>query len=116
METLKKIGLVLLFLDFAALTVWAAVSGSSAAQMEQLFTNPWGIQIAVDLCIAASFGIRWMWRDAKAHGINPVPWALAVIPTGSLALLAYAIRRSFLSEAPGREASSRHGFARGAEV
>ena len=103
METLKKIGIALVLLDFAALTAWAAYAGTTAAQLEALFTNPWGIQIAVDLCIAATFGIRWMWRDAKERGISPLPWALAVIPTGSLALLAYAVRRSF-AEAPARRA------------
>ncbi len=102
METLKKIGLVLLLLDFAALTAWAAFTGSSAEQVATLFTNPWGIQIAVDLCIAASFAMRWMWKDAKLRGINPLPWVLAVIPTGSLAILAYAVRRSFV-DAPAHE-------------
>ncbi len=115
MATLKKIGLVLLLLDFTALTAWAAVTGSTGEQLAQLFTNPWGIQIAVDLCIAATFGIQWLWRDAKSRGIEPLPWALAVVPTGSLALLAYAVRRTF-ADAEQREASSRRGFAPGAEV
>ncbi|MCB9596466.1 MAG: DUF2834 domain-containing protein [Sandaracinaceae bacterium] len=96
---LKKIGLVVLLLDFTALTAWAAVTGSSSEQMAELFANPWGVQISVDLCIAASFAMRWMWKDAKTRGINPLPWVLAVIPTGSLAILAYAVRRSF-TEAP----------------
>ena len=95
MNTLKKIGLTLLLLDFAALTAWALFTGSTPQLMTQLASNPWGIQIAVDLAIAACFGIAWMWKDAKARGITPLPWALAVIPTGSLALLAYAVRRSF---------------------
>lgn len=102
METLKKIGLVLLLLDFAALTAWAAFTGSGGEQVATLFTNPWGIQISVDLCIAASFAMRWMWKDAKLRGINPLPWVLAVIPTGSLAILAYAVRRSFV-DAPSHE-------------
>ncbi|MCA9606213.1 MAG: hypothetical protein KC619_11490 [Myxococcales bacterium] len=102
METLKKIGLVLLLLDFAALTAWAAVTGSSSEQLEALLTNPWGIQISIDLCIAASFAMRWMWKDAKLRGINPLPWVLAVVPTGSLAILAYAVRRGF-TDAPARQ-------------
>ncbi|MBX3269598.1 MAG: DUF2834 domain-containing protein [Sandaracinaceae bacterium] len=95
MKMLEKIGLAVVLLSFVALTAWAAYAGSSAEQLEALFTNPWGIQISVDLCIAATFAIRWMWRDAKERGIAPLPWALAVIPTGSLALLAYAVRRRF---------------------
>jgi len=99
METLKKIGLALVLLDFTALTAWAVFTGSSPEMFNQILENPWMIQISVDLCIAATFGIAWMWRDAKERGINPLPWALAVVPTGSLALLAYAVRRSF-ADAP----------------
>jgi len=95
MQTLKKIGLVIALLDFTALTAWALFTGSTPELFMQILDNPWALQITVDLCIAASFGIAWMWKDAKAHGINPLPWALAVVPTGSLALLAYAVRRSF---------------------
>lgn len=98
MNTWKKIGLTLLLLDFAALTAWALFTGSTPELLTELLTNPWGIQTGVDLAISASFGIAWMWRDAKARGINPLPWALAVIPTGSLALLVYAVRRSFADE------------------
>jgi len=103
MQTLKKIGLVLLFLDFMALTVWAAVTGSDAAHMAELWTNPWAIQIFCDLCIAATFGIAWMWKDAKKRGINPLPYALAVIPTGSIALLVYMLRRELVTEPEARE-------------
>lgn len=102
MTTLKKIGLTLLLLDFGALTAWALFTGSTSELLGQLLTNPWGIQIAADLCIAASFGIAWMWQDARKRGIHPLPWALAVIPTGSLALLVYAVRRSF-ADAPAEE-------------
>ena len=101
METLKKIGLVLVLLDFTALTAWALFTGSTPEMFAQIWNNPWALQITLDLCIAATFGIAWMWRDAKEHGINPLPWALAVVPTGSLALLAYAVRRSF-APAPAR--------------
>ncbi len=99
METLKKIGIVLVLLDFTALTAWALFTGSSPELFAQIWDNPWAVQISVDLCIAAMFGIAWVWRDAKERGINPLPWALAVLPLGSLALLAYAMRRSF-AEAP----------------
>ena len=98
MEKLKKIGLVLVLLDFTALTAWALFTGSLGQTLTQIGSSPWMIQISVDLCIAASFGTAWMWRDAKERGINPLPWALAVVPTGSLALLAYAVRRSFAAE------------------
>jgi len=103
MQTLKKLGLVFLFLDFMALTVWAAVTGSDAAHLAELTTNPWAIQIFCDLCVAASFGIAWMWQDAKKRGINPLPYAIAVIPTGSIALLVYLLRRELATAPEARE-------------
>lgn len=63
--------------------------------MSAHFANPWSVQVTADLIIAGTFGILWMWRDAKEREINPLPWAIATILTGSLALLAYAVRRSF---------------------
>lgn len=90
---IKQIGLALVLLDFAALTVYALVSEPPTAFFDAVRANWWGIQLSVDLCIALTFGGVWLWRDAKARGINPLPWVLALPLTGSLALLAYALRR-----------------------
>lgn len=46
----------------------------------------------MDLCVAVGFAV-WLWRDARARGIDPLPWVLALPLTGSLALLVGALRR-----------------------
>ena len=90
---IKKIAFALVFADFAALTAYAVITEPLSAMWEAVSTNWWSAQIAIDLCLAVGFASVWLWRDAKARGINPLPWLLAVPLTGSLALLAYALRR-----------------------
>ena len=90
---IKKIVLALVFADFVALTGYAIATEPLSAMVDAITANWWSVQIFVDLCLAASFGCVWLWRDAKARGINPLPWVLAVPLTGSLALMLYALRR-----------------------
>lgn len=88
--SLKRIFIGLLFLDFAAFTGWILFTQDNLALIEDTLSNPWGLQIFCDLCIMALFGSRWLYRDARSKGINPWPWIAAIVPTGSLAVLAYA--------------------------
>ena len=54
--------------------------------------EPWGLQLLLDLCLMlALFGV-WMWRDARAHGINVWPF-LALLTLGSPGPLLYLLRR-----------------------
>lgn len=103
---LKRIVLGLVFLDFAAFTGWILFTQDNLALLEGTLTNPWGLQIAIDLCFSALFGSAWLYRDAKKKGVNPWPWIVAVLPTGSLALLAYATVHGFGSE-KGKASSGR---------
>lgn len=97
----KKMLVGLVYLDFLALTGYAMFTESPAAIWEAISHNWWSVQIFADLCVAAAFATVWMWRDAKRHGINPLPYALAVAPTGSIALFAYAMRRPWGEAQPG---------------
>jgi hypothetical protein len=55
------------------------------------FTTFGGAQVLIDLIIALSFFIVWMWKDAKANGRNPLPWTIFILITGSIAALVYLI-------------------------
>jgi hypothetical protein len=46
-----------------------------------------GAQVFVDLLIAWSLVMVWMWRDATAQGRNPWPWILALGSFGPLLFL-----------------------------
>ena len=58
-------------------------------------THSWGsLQIFVDLVIALTFIMVWMYRDAKEQGRNPWPWIVATLAVGAFAPLVYLLTRS----------------------
>ncbi len=91
---LKRLFVAFLFLDFTAYSLWVVFSEGFGPLFEA-HSSPWGIQVFVDLILAASFGVVCMYRDAKKRGVNPWPWVIAVPFTGSIALLAYATLYGF---------------------
>jgi hypothetical protein len=96
-------GLVLI--DFVLFTGWILFTQESWPLITELLQNPWGLQVSIDLCLAALFASSWIHADARRRGLNPWPWILAMIPTGSISLLAYATLHGF---AP-READAQRG-------
>jgi len=89
----RRLVWTLLFLDFLALNVWVVAAGSWA-ELVRYFTHlgPFGVLGAVDLSLALTMGIAWMWTDARKKGVSPWPYAVATVATGSLGLLAYLVR------------------------
>jgi len=57
------------------------------------FASPVNTQIGLDLGFAVLFGLVFLWRDAKANAINPVPFVLLSLCLGSIGLMAYGVRR-----------------------
>jgi len=51
------------------------------------------LQILLDLAICCLIICSWINTDARSKGINPYPWFVAVLTTGSLAVLVYLIAR-----------------------
>lgn len=51
--------------------------------------NLWGTQIWFDLLLAASVALSLLIPKARALGINPLPWAILSVATGSIGLLAF---------------------------
>ncbi len=90
---MRSFALAAVLLDFVALTVWAILNTSWVAFIE-LVSSPMGIQVCVDLTVALIFSSVWIYRDAKARGVNPVPWLVLTWTTGSPGPLAYALSRS----------------------
>jgi len=89
----KQIGLSLVLADFTALSGWALYEQGFAGMIEIATSSPMGITLAVDLVLALSMLTAWIWKDAKAHGMNPLPYALLTASTGSVGPLLYFIRR-----------------------
>ena len=61
------------------------------------------IQVTIDLVIACSVAMFFIFHDARARNVNPWPYLVATTFLGSLGLLAYAVRRAGL---PAREPAS----------
>jgi hypothetical protein len=58
-----------------------------------------GQQALADLCIALSFVMVWMWRDAKATGRNVWPWIVLTLAAGSFGPLIYLLTRKSTKDA-----------------
>jgi hypothetical protein len=89
----KQIGLGLVLADFVALTGYAVYHYGYLAFFDLRSLNAIQLQIFLDLIIALSFVMVWMWRDAQARGISPIPYVVMTLLLGSIGPLAYAIRR-----------------------
>jgi hypothetical protein len=58
----------------------------------------WGNQVWFDLLLSASVALAFMIPEARRQGMNPLPWTVLVMVTGSIGLLAMAARLSYLKE------------------
>ncbi len=85
--------LILVLVVFGALSavaVWQhGIVGIFAWQLQ----NTAGMQVLADLVIALGLFCTWMWRDAKAHGRQPLPWVLLTLVVGSFGPLLYLLSR-----------------------
>jgi len=52
-----------------------------------------GAQVLLDLAIALSLVLTWLWKDARATGRNPWPWLAATLVAGSFGPLLYLLTR-----------------------
>jgi hypothetical protein len=99
--TRKALGLDIVLTAFLVLTGYAVWQHGYLGLLEWAFLNSATTQIFVDLVIACTLILVWMWDDAKRHGISPLPFALLTIGAGSIGPLAYLIRREFALRASG---------------
>jgi hypothetical protein len=94
---MKKIIPVLVLLAFSVLSVELAIAGASEGI--NAFKSPWAMQVAIDLCIACWFSAMWMRQDARKRGISAMPFLIALPFLGSIATLAYVVRRNYFTSA-----------------
>lgn len=96
----KQIGIGFVLADFVALTVYAVYHYGYLAFFELHAMNAIQLQIFIDLIIALTFVMVWMWRDAKARGISPIPYVAMTLFLGSIGPLVYLIRREATDASP----------------
>jgi len=97
---LRKLLLWFIFIDFAVFSTWVLWHEGYMGIWQAGFASPASLQILLDLAICCFLICSWIKRDAEVRGVNPYPWILATLMTGSLAPLVYLIVREYQKEAP----------------
>jgi hypothetical protein len=92
----KKLLVADALVAFLALTAWV-VFARGAGMVRDLWT-PTGLLVCIDLTIALTLAMVWVWRDARARGVKPLPYAIMTVLTGSAGPLLYLLLRERASE------------------
>ena len=56
--------------------------------------EPWAMQLLIDLVLACSFGVAWLFADARKRGIARWPFVVTTLFLGSVGLLGYLVYRA----------------------
>ena len=89
----KVIALSFVLFDFAALSAYAVYQYGYLGVIQRLTADSATMMASVDLVIALSLVVGWMWRDARARGASVLPYVLLTLAFGSVGPLLYLIRR-----------------------
>lgn len=90
----KKLLLALVLADFVAVNILAMATGGLDGLIAffaegDLYTA----LVCFDLTIALSVAVAFIWKDAKARGVSPMPYAVLTVLTGSIGPLVYLLKR-----------------------
>lgn len=85
---------------FTAYSLWVIAGHGFTGLLSLVGSEPWAMQLLLDLVLACSFGIGWMRSDAKRHGLASWPFIVATLLAGSIGLLGYVAWRG-VRRAPG---------------
>ena len=86
------------FVPFTAYSVWVSIAHGPLGFIPVLSAGGWSTQVFLDLVIAMSVASTVVHRDARARGINPWPWTVAMFTLGSVGLLGYFVAREFIGQ------------------
>jgi len=89
----KQLGLSVVLLNFSALTAYATYQYGVVGIVEVITVNAVTVTLFVDLVIALSLVLSWMWQDARERGVSVVPYVALTLVFGSVGPLLYLIRR-----------------------
>lgn len=85
--------LILTLVAFSALTALALWQHGLWGIFQPLLSSTAGLQVFVDLVIALTLFMVWMWHDARRKGRSPWPWIVLTLLTGSFGPLLYLLAR-----------------------
>jgi len=85
---------------FTALSFYAIEVHGYLGFFEALGSSTAGVVAFVDLVIALTLAMLWMWGDARERNLPFWPYALLTFALGSVGPLAYLIHRELRARAP----------------
>lgn len=89
----KQIALAVVLADFTAFTAYVLAQTGVVGFFELARANLASTQVLIDLVLALSMVLTWIWQDARRHDISPIPYVLLTLTLGSIGPLVYLIRR-----------------------
>jgi uncharacterized protein DUF2834 len=90
-STAARLGVGLVLLAFADLNAYVVWQYGYVGVWRLVTANAATMAAMVDLTIALSFVLVWMWRDARRRGISLVPYVLLTATLGSVGPLLYLV-------------------------
>ncbi len=100
---IRLFAVLAVFAAFLAYSVPVLVEHGVSGFLDLALAGGWASQVTIDLVIALSMFLFWMFGDAKERGIAAWPYLIAVLTTGSIGALAYLIHRTAKELATGAE-------------
>jgi len=89
----KRMCLWIIFISFSAFSSWVMWKVGYVGIWQAGTESSGSLQILLDLVICCLIICSWIIADARSRGVNPYPWLVAVLSTGSLAILVYLLAR-----------------------
>ena len=89
----KKVLIAFVLADFTALSIYAVWQFGLVGLFEAVFANAATITAFVDLLIALSLVMVWMWQDAQRRGVSALPYLAVTLVAGSIGPLLYLLLR-----------------------
>lgn len=90
---MNKLLLLLALVPFSALSAVALWQHGYLGLFTPAFQSFGAAQVLVDLVIALTLFLVWMWRDAAKLRRNPWPWLVLTLAAGSFGPLLYLLTR-----------------------
>ena len=89
----KQLGLEAVLIGFLGLNAYVIYQYGYIGFLEQALANAATVAVFVDLTIALSLVLLWMWQDARERGVSVLPYIALTFVLGSVGPLLYLIRR-----------------------
>ena len=90
----KLVSVIAVFAVFSVYSALIIFDHGYTGFIELALTGGWAMQVFIDLCIALTLFLVWMFGDSKNRGLPFWPYLIATLTLGSIGALAYLVHRT----------------------